>query len=161
MNVNLPRWTFSSMAQYWSAVATTIGVNYFVEGVDEDTAADFQADSILFRMDGPIAFQGTSIDEWYRVEMQLLLTDIIALTKDEAYSIYTWAGIIQGKMLNEALPIYRYGSGAEDDQSLIGCLMPDPDAESNIRVASYGMLDMDYRVKQVSVTGKFLLCPDN
>jgi hypothetical protein len=160
MNVNLPRWTFSSMAKHWSTVAGTIGVNYFVEGVDEEEAGDFQADSILFRMDGPIAYQGSSIDEWYKVEMQLLLTDVVALTNDSAYEIYEWAGIIQGSMLNDTLPIYRYGSGLEDDDSLVGCLMPDPDTENNIRVVSYGMIDKDWRVKQVSVNGKFILCPE-
>ncbi len=159
MNVNLPRWCFSSMAEHFRVVAATVPIDYFVEGVDEETALDFQRDSSLFRMDGPIAFQGSSGVEWYRLEIQILLTDLVATTNDNAYDVYSWAGVFQGEMLNSPLPIYRYGSGVEDDQTLIGCLEPDNKAKSNIRVASYGMVDKDYRVKQVSVNGKFILCP--
>lgn len=158
MNVNLPRWVFSSMSEHFRTIAPA-GVRYFVEGIDEEEAADFQGDSMLFRMDGPIAFQSSGGEEWYKVEIQVLLTDIIALTNDNAYEIYSWAGVVQGDMLNSSLPIYRYGSGVEDDDSLIGCLEPDTSVTNNIRVASYGMIDKDYRVKQVSVNGKFVLYP--
>jgi hypothetical protein len=103
MNINIPRWTFTSMAKFWSVKAATVGVNYFVEGVDEDEAGDFQNDSILFRMDGPIAFQGSAAtnDEWYRVEMQILFTKIVSLTNDNAYEIYEWAGAPTGPRRRE------------------------------------------------------------
>jgi len=159
MNVNLPRWIFSSMCDHFQTVADGISLRFFIEGVDETEALDFQTDSGLFRMDGPIAFQGSSGLEWYKVEMQILLTDIVATTNDNAYDIYTWAGVFQGSMLNNSLPVYRFGSGVEDDDSLIGCLEPDTSVKNNVRVASYGMVDKDYRVKQVSINGKFVLCP--
>jgi hypothetical protein len=159
MNVNLPRWVFSSMAEHFRTVASGISLPYYVEGVDEEEALDFQRDSSLFRLDGPIAFQGSSGVEWYKVEMQILMTDLVATTNDNAYDVYTWAGAFQGSMLNDPLPIYRYGSGVEDDDTLIGCLEPDTSVKNNIRVASYGMVDKDWRVKQVSVNGKFVLCP--
>ena len=146
------------MSEHFRTI-TPAGVNYFVEGVDEETALDFQTDSMLFRMDGPFAYQSAGGEEWYKVEIQVLLTDLVALTNDNAYDIYSWAGIVQGDMLNNPLPIYRYGSGVEDDDSLIGCLEPDTSVVNNIRVASYGMVDKDWRVKQVSVNGKFVLYP--
>ena len=159
MNVNLPRWIFASMSDHFQTVSDGISLRFFIEGLDEAEALDFQVDSGLFRMDGPIAYQGSSGLEWYKVEMQILLTDIVATTNDNAYDIYTWAGVFQGSMLNDSLPIYRYGSGAEDDDSLIGCLEPDTSVRNNVRVASYGMVDKDYRIKQVSVNGKFVLRP--
>lgn len=158
MNLNLPRWIFSSMAEHFRTLAPS-GVEYYVEGVDEEEALNFQNNSMLFRMDGPIAFQSTSGEEWYKIEIQILLTDIVATTNDNAYDIYTWAGIVQGDMLNNSLPVYRYGNGGEDDDSLIGCLEPDTSVRNNVRVASYGQIDRDSRVKQVSVNGKFVLCP--
>lgn len=157
MNVNLPRWMFSSMAEHFRTLVPA-GIEYFVEGVDEEEALNFQKDSMLFRMDGPIAYQSASGEEWYRVEIQILFTDLVSTTGDSAYNVYTWAGIIQGEMLNTALPIYRYGSGVEDTGDLIGCLEPDTSVTNNVRVASYGMIDKDYRIKQVSVNGKFILC---
>jgi len=147
------------MSDHFQTVSDGISLRFFIEGLDEAEALDFQVDSGLFRMDGPIAYQGSSGLEWYKVEMQILLTDIVATTNDNAYDIYTWAGVFQGSMLNDSLPIYRYGSGAEDDDSLIGCLEPDTSVRNNVRVASYGMVDKDYRIKQVSVNGKFVLRP--
>ncbi len=67
MNVNLPRWMFSSMVEHFRTV-TPAGVAYFVEGVDEEEAANFQVDSMLFRMDGPFAYQSSGGEEWYKVE---------------------------------------------------------------------------------------------
>lgn len=157
MNTNLPRWMFSSMSKHFSDVAATIPLNYYVEGVDEPESGDFQNDSVLFKMDGPIAHQGSGDVEWYTVEFMILLTDIIQLTNDNAYDIYAWAGVFQGSMLNDALGIYRKGTGGEDDQSLIGCLEPDPSVRNNVRVVSYGQIDKDLRIKQVSINGRFIL----
>lgn len=159
MNSNLPRWIFSSMAKHFSTVASPLSLNYHVQGVDEPQPGDFQADSSLFRMDGPIAYQSAGGEEWYKVEIMILLTDIVQLTNDNAYDIYTWAGAFQASMLNDALQVFRYGTGPEDDGSLIGCLVPDPDLKNNVRVFSYGQIDKDLRVLQVSVNGRFALYP--
>lgn len=158
MNSNLPRWMFSSMAKHFDTVAGTItGLNYHVQGVDEPEPGDFQADSALFRMDGPLAFQSAGSEEWFKVEIMVLLTDIVRTTNDNAYDIYEWAGAFQASMLNDALQIFKYGSGPEDDGSLIGCLVPDPELKNNVRVFSYGQIDKDLRVLQVSVNGRFAL----
>ena len=163
MNANLPRWMFSSMAKHFDDVSATISsptITYFVQGVDEPLPGDFQADSALFRMDGPVAHQGSSDEEWYAVEIMILLTDIVQTTNDNAYDIYEWAGVFQASMLNDALQIFRYGDPASDpqnDSSLIGCLEPDPSLRNNVRVFSYGQIDKDLRVKQVSINGRFIL----
>ena len=159
MDSNLPRWIFSSMAKHFSTVADGLLLNYHVTGVDEPEPGDFQADSAVFRMDGPVAYQSAGGQEWYKVEIMILLTDIVQLTNDNAYDIYRWAGAFQSTMLNDALQVFKYGNGAEDDQSLIGCLAPDPDLKNNVRVFSYGQVDKDLRVLQVSVNGRFILEP--
>lgn len=163
MNANLPRWLYSSMAKHFNTVSGTITaptIKYFVQGVDEPEVGDFQEDSALFRMDGPVARQGSQGVEWYTVEIMILLTDIVQTTGDNAYSIYEWAGVFQASMLNDALQIFRYGDPAadpENDDSLIGCLQPDPSLKNNVRVFSYGQIDKDSRIKQVSINGRFLL----
>jgi len=161
MNQNLPRWMYASMAKHFGTVAGTItpSIKYFVQGVDEAEIGDFQSDSALFRMDGPVAHQGSAGagDEWYSVEIMILLTDIVQTTGDNAYSIYEWAGIFQASMMNDALQIFKYGNGVDDDDSLIGCLEPDPSLRNNVRVFNYGQIDKDLRIKQVSINGRFLL----
>ena len=148
---------FASVAKHFSDLAATMPeLRFYVEGIDEPEIGDFQNDSMLFKMDGPIAHQGSGI-EWYNVEIMVLLTDIIELTNDNAYDIYRWAGIIQGSMLNDSIQILRKGTGVEDDQSLIGCLEPDTSVRNNVRVVSYGQIDKDLRIKQVSINGRFTL----
>lgn len=159
MDSNLPRWIYSSMAKHFSTVASGLSLNYHVTGVDEPLPSDFQNDSSIFRMDGPVAYQSAGREEWYKVEIMILLTDIVQLTGDNAYDIYRWAGAFQASMLNDALQVFKYGSGVGDDQSLIGCLTPDPDLKNNVRVFSYGQLDKDLRILQVSVNGRFILEP--
>lgn len=160
MNVNLPRWVFASLAKHFADVTATIPeLRYYVEGVDEPEPGDFQNDAAAFKMDGPIAHQGSGTN-WYSLEIMILLTDIISQTNDSAYKIYEWAGIYQANLLNEPLSIFRYGDGPDDDQSLIGCLSPDTRVKNNVRVVSYGNLDKDLRIKQMSVNGRFILCPN-
>ena len=160
MNANLPRWLLSSMADHFSTIAATqTGLNYYVEAVDEPEVRDFQTDSALFKLTGPVVHQGSGGVEWYSLEMIILLTDIIQLRNDNAYSIQNWAGAFQASMINDALSIYRRGDGVEDDDSLIGCLEPDPSVRNNVRVVSYGQVDKDLRIKQCSINGRFILCP--
>lgn len=159
MNPNLPRWMYSSLAQHFKTVADGIPLNYYVEGVDEPESSDFQNDAALFKMDGPTAYEGSAAagDEWYAVDLFILLTDIVQLTNDNAYDIHRWAGVFQSSMIDDALTIYKYGDGPDDDASLIGCLVPDNSLRNNVRVVNYGQVDKDLRIKQVSVNGRFLL----
>jgi len=145
------------MAEHFRKVAATqSGLRYVVHGADEAEAADFQSDTGVFRLTGPVAHQGSSTDEWYGVEIMILLTDIVN-SGDNPYTIWNWAGAFQGSMLNDALGIYRYGTGVDDDQSLIGCLEPDQSVRNNVRVVDYGIVDKDLRVHQISVIGRFVL----
>jgi hypothetical protein len=158
MNVHLPRWIRASLTKYFADVVATIsGVKYFVEGVNEEEAEDFQGDSVLFRMVGPYIHQGSSTD-WYDVEIQILCTDIIQTTKDNAYDIDVTVGVLADAMLS-VMPIYKYGNGPSDDRTeLIGCLEADDSVRQPVRIVPYGISEKDTRVKQVSINGKFKLC---
>lgn len=161
MDTNLPRWSHASMAKFFSDLVATLPSDgrprYHVEGVDEDEALDFQHDSILFRMVGPYAYGGSNT-EWFKFEIQVLCTDIVQTTKDRAWTVFQWAGVIQDAMLGP-MPIYKFGDGPDDDRDvLVGCLQPDDTIGDAIRVVPYGQVDKEVRVKQVAVIGKFLLC---
>lgn len=157
MNPNLPRWMFSSLANHFAELTEDIdGLKYHVQGVDEPKTENFQNDSALFMMDGPIANEGSNGVEWYVVDLCILLTDIVQ-SRDIAYDIHSWAGIYQANMLNEPMQIFKLGDGPEDDDTLIGCLTPATDRRNNVWVHNYGQVDKDLRVKQVSINGRFYL----
>jgi hypothetical protein len=146
------------MAKHFSTVAATqSGLRYHVHGIDEPEAGDYQNDTAVFRITGPTVHQGSGTYEWYGIEMMILLTDIPELTGESAYEIDGWAGVFQGSMVNDALSIYRYGSGVGDDDSLVGCLFPDPTVRNNVRVVDYGEVDPNLRLHQMAVIGKFIL----
>lgn len=158
MNPNLPRWCFASLAKHFAGVADSINLNYHVQGVDEAEIGDFQDDSALFIMDGPIARTGSKDYEWYTLDLCIVLTDIVKTTGDRAYAIYEWGGVFQASMLNDRLQIFKYGDGPEDDGSLIGCLELDKSLRNNVWLHNYGQVDKDLRVKQASANGRFILC---
>lgn len=159
MDKHLPRWMHSSMAKFFSDLVAdmTDPPRYHVEAVDEDEALDFQSPSILFRMVGPYAYGGSNV-EWYKVEIQLLCTDIVQTRNDNSWTVFEWAGVIQDAMLGP-MPIFKFGNGPDDNrETLVGCLEPDDTIGDAIRVVPYGQVDKEVRVKQVAVIGKFRLC---
>lgn len=153
---NIPRWLYSSLAQLFKEDSDALSLHYFVENVDEEEPEDFNRNSALFRMNGPDARLGTGSVSFHRIELQILLTVLPNTPNANAYDVYRWAGAFQERMLGY-LPIYKYGSGPDDDQSLLGCLEPDPGVQDYVRIVTYGQLDKTSRVWQVSVNGRFIL----
>ncbi len=154
-NPNIPRWVMASLTDLFKEVSDDLNLHYFVEGVDEEEPEDFNRNSALFRMNGPDVKLGGGT-ETHRLELQILLTNLPNVPSENAYEPYRWAGAFQETMLGP-LPIYKYGTGPEDDQSLIGCLEPDPNILDYVRIVSYGQIDKTSRVRQLSVNGRFVL----
>lgn len=157
MDANLARWLQASLGKYFKNVSDGISLPFFVEAVDEDTIDLFQKDHAIMRMTGPLIYQGVKNERWATLEVQILLTDI-RQSSENAYKILEWAGIYQEALL-APIPIYKYGTGPQDDGTLIGCLQPDPSVPNHVRVVNFGQMDKELRINQVSVIAKFLLYP--
>lgn len=153
-NPNMPRWVMASLCDLFKTTADGINLHFFVEGIDEEEPEDYDRSSALFRMNGPDVKLGGGT-ETHRLEIQILIT-ILPIANSNAHPPYNWAGAFQEVMLGP-LPIYKYGTGPEDDQSLIGCLEPDPNVLDNVRIVSYGQLNKTARVFQMSVNGRYIL----
>jgi len=151
MDPLLPKHLMSSLAVYFEPIAAAQGISYFVEGVNEDSTDVFQTDSALLRMNGPILFEGTSTEEWYGIEIQILLTDIMQ-SNEPAYNIYEWSGAFQ-QALQNVIQIFDF----DPPEELIGCLQPDRSVRNNIRVVNYNIVDRDVRVRQMSVNARYIL----
>lgn len=154
MNPRLPEYIVSSVVRYLKEVNPD-GLQFYVEGIDEPTTEAFTKDSALVRVTGPVVFNGNLFAEWYGIEIQVLLTDLIHRPTENAYNIYHWSGIFL-EALNSPLPIFDT-SGEED--VLIGCLQPDKRQRQNIRVVNFNMVDTNLPVRQMAVIGKFILFP--
>lgn len=155
MSPDLPRWIMASLATFCKDIADDLNVQFFIEGVDEAQAEDFQNDSILFRMTGPSTRQGSGGFEWHLIEMHVLLTDIIqGASLDNAYDILRWAGAYHSALM-EAIPIYKM-EGTPDPE-LIGCLRPDTSFKEHLRTVNFNQVDKVGRVRQMSVNARFIL----
>lgn len=158
MDPMLPKHIMASIAEYFRPIVFGLGVRFVVDGIDSVTDEDYQRDSIFLRMNGPTLHEGSSGVEWYTLEIQLVITDIIQTTIENSYNIYEWSGILQ-RALQAPLPIFQFDPSGDPEQDiLIGCLEPDKNTRNNIRVANYQVIDKDLPVRQMSVNGKFILC---
>ena len=152
---NLARWTFSSIAAHFAPVSTGLLLPYYVEGVDERTEAIVRASRTELRVTGP--FVSETGPRVYRVDatVNILLTQQMAIAGAEAYAIVGWAGRFQRVMLSP-IPIYKLGSGADDDGTLIGCLrVAGPTGE--VRIFHLGQISNTDRLRQSIVDAEYIM----
>lgn len=152
MDENLARWVFISIAKYFEPVVSGMGVPYFVEGAMERKEALMQASHIELRVTGPDVKQLPGSHD-VRVSINLLCTSLMDAAGPDGWTIVQWTGVIQSAML-DPIPVYRYGTGADDDETLVGCLRVD---QNRVNIYHFGQLDKDSRVRQSEVDASFLM----
>ena len=150
MNPKLPQWVQASLAIIMKAVAETLSVGFFVEGIDEETPAAFQSNSILLRVNGPSVIRSQS--DAYSIQVQVVLTDLVT-PKKNSYEHFLRCGTV-ASTLEGALPINRHGDGGE----LIGCLTPDRSSREIVKIIHFGQVDETVKVRQSAVIANFELC---
>ena len=147
---NLPRWIFASLADHFKVVAATIPLTYFVEGVDEREPTTMRQNHCEFRTTGPFIKEVGNGTYKVEVVVNIMLTNLMEMSGEDAYAIVQWAGTFQEALLQH-IPVYKYGTGAEDDSSLIGCLFAKAGAYEAVRVYHFGQIDKTDRVRQSEV----------
>ncbi|KPK52074.1 MAG: hypothetical protein AMS22_09865 [Thiotrichales bacterium SG8_50] len=154
MNENLARWTAASINVYFKTVADTIGLTYFVEGVDERDSGTMLAEHAELRLSGPF-IREVSNGYWrIHVDVNVMLTDQMKMSTEGAYDIHDWGGAFLAAML-EPIPVYRLGAGVEDDDSLIGCLTQRKGFSEPVRLIHFGQVSREDRIRQAVVDGRF------
>jgi hypothetical protein len=154
MNENLARWIMSSLAVYFNTVATSLGVVFFVEGVNEREEDTMNQEHVELRVNGPFVAE-ISKNYWrLHVDVSILLTDYMKMSSENAYDINDWGGTFLTAMC-EAIPLYRNGNGPEDDGSLIGCLTLQKGVSQPVRLIHFGQISRDSRLRQSVVDGRF------
>lgn len=150
LDPDIIRHLHSSLALYIKPVSVAINIPLFVEGVDKEIASAFNQDSAVLRINGPVysPFQG---EDRYQVEVFIMMTDLVRQT-DNAYKLFTDTGKM-AEALSNTIPINRHGI----DGSLIGCLIQDRGSRDFVRVANYGIVEKDTRVRQMAVIAKYEL----
>jgi len=150
MDSNLSRWIFQSVAKHFKATANGISLPYFVEGIDERSDDTMRVSHVELRVTGP---ESKEVSNGY-YELKLGINFLFTKNMDEAsadvFDLIQWTGVFANAM-QEPIPIYKKGTGAEDDGSLIGCLRVHRGRNEAVRIWHFGQLDKDTRVRQSEV----------
>ena len=156
MEANLGTWVLASVAEHLRpTIRTSLGMTYFVEGVDVESPEWFSTDSAVLRVTGPWYRPGGGIDR-YKFEVMLMVTDLYA-TSENRFQLHNRMGTI-ANALSGPIPVYKYGGG---DESQVGCLDIDRDAADDfLRIVHFGKIDKDQEAYQAAVIAKYEICLD-
>jgi hypothetical protein len=157
---NLPRWIFASVASHFKTIADNNNIPYFVEGIDEREPDNMRQSRVEIRVTGPKIKEVSK--DYYRIEVTInfLLTYLMQMTGSDAYEIMNWCGIFSNEML-EPIPVYRYGSGAEDDDSLVGCLRIKKNRTDSVKTFHFGQVHKTDRVRQSELDAVYEMDVEN
>jgi len=152
-DANWPRWILASVADHFKTTVDALPLPLLVEGIDDREAEKMRAAShVELRLHGP---ETKEISNGYFrlfVEINLLLTEFMG--GNNAYDFIQHCGQIQTSA-SGVIPVYRYGLGADDDESLVGCLEPDPTRSEAITVFHFGEIDRVRHIRQSAVDGRY------
>ena len=147
MDKNLARWIFQSIVVHFQSTASGLSLPMYVEGIDEIDDDIIRADHVELRLTGPTIKEVSNGYFTVDVVINFLFTKLMSASDAEAYDMIQWTGEFANVML-DPVPIYRYGTGVDDDRTLVGCLEVKKNSNDAVRVWHFGRLDKDTRVNQ-------------
>lgn len=150
VNQNWARWSFASVSKHFDD--NRQGLKLFIEGSHRDTREE--KDYLEFRMDGP-TLREVSKGCWkLRIEINILVT--AALDEEDFHRIHRNAGIAQAAFVL-GIPVLRYGSGPDDDDSFLGCykLLQSSSTRDFVELNHFGQIAQDVPLMQATVEGHY------
>lgn len=156
MNENWVRWLTASIAVYFKTVTDTLNLPLLCDGLDEREHANIHHNHAELRIGGPFLNE-LSKNYWrVHVDINILLTYLMAANEDSVYDLQTWAGVIQ-EAFDGPINIYKYGSESGDDESYVGCLRPRKGKNEENRVLTFGQISKVDRLRQSMIDGRFIM----
>jgi len=160
-DLNWPRWVQASVADHFKVLAVAQGYATLIEGIDERTTAFMEStDRIEIRVNGP------SIAEWsnnyyhFEVSANILIFSHMGGSLPNAYDGTTMTGHM-ARAASLPISVFKYGTGVDDDQSLIGCLNLKRGSKESVKVFHFGEINKEDRLRQfgVDVSLEMDICP--
>lgn len=150
MDKNLARWIFQSLASHFKSVADGISLPYFVEGIDERSEDTMRVSHVELRVTGPESKEVSNGFYDLKVGVNFLFTKNMDEASADAFDLIQWTGVFANEML-EPIPVYKKGTGVEDDGTLLGCIQVHKGKNEAVRIWHFGQLDTNTRVRQSEV----------
>lgn len=150
INKNWPRWVFASVSKHIDDRKD--GLTLFIEGQHRDTEG--LVDFLELRVDGPNFTEVSRGCFHFFVEVNILVQS--AMDDSNFHRIHTDVGIAAAA-LTSSIPVFKYGTGVDDDQSLLGCLrlIQDKRGREKVQVSHFGQIDPVTKLMQATVEGHY------
>lgn len=148
---NIERWIFASICKHFDARKETLPL--FIEGMHRDRIIN--QDQLELRIDGPYIVEESHNLFYYDYEINILVSSVINDT--DLHQIYRDVGIVTSAFVD--IEVYKYGTGVDDDQSLLGCLRLKQSSgnREKIQVSNFGQIEPDVKLLQATVEGHYRL----
>lgn len=146
---NMSRWLRASVYDHFGTILES-DIHFYVEG-DTDDNRDF-TDYVECRVDGPI------FKEWSHgyfdisCEINCLVNSVV--NDNNLYGIDINVGLVE-VAFSRSIPIYRYGDGDDDDQTLLGCLKLIDDRRNGLDVFHLGKMLIEAPIMRATVEGHY------
>jgi hypothetical protein len=91
------------------------------------------------------------------IEINILVN--VKQSKDNVYR----DSVLQGRFIdlcNDCIDVYKYGTGPEDDQSHLGCLILSSKYGEKIQTSNFGMRRPDTRLVQSTIEAHYFMYLD-
>ena len=153
MNENWPRWIFASVSQHFDGNLGDTEV--FYEG-KKRSAENFQTDLFEFRMDGPYYLQLSKTLWEAKIEINILAQ--AAIDDHDFHKVHRMVGVA-ATAFHPGINVFKYGDGAEDDDSLLGCLqlIQNRDNREFLSINHFGQINPDQQLMQATVEGHYVI----
>ncbi|KKK55613.1 hypothetical protein LCGC14_3072780, partial [marine sediment metagenome] len=144
-----PRWIFASVSKYFSEIATSSDLHFFIEGTHRQTK-DYQK-FIEFRMDGPSITELSK--NYFQIDVEINMLWSFNQDQENFHESQRITGILLNAMTD--ICVYRYGDDSVDNSELLGTLSLRQDKKNPIRVNNFGQVRTDVKLMQGTVEGTF------
>ena len=144
-----PRWIFASVSKYFSEIAASSDLHYFIEGTHRITKEHKKF--IEFRMDGPNITEVSK--NYFQIDVEINMLWSFNQDHENFHESQRITGILLAAMTD--ICIYRYGDEFVDNDELLGTLSLRQDKKNPIRVNNFGQIRPDVKLMQGTVEGTF------
>lgn len=153
IDANWFRWVLASVNTHFQNYKHTYIL--YLEG-DERTTGD-EEDYAELRMDGPLIQVPQKGLYWLDYDINILIQS--HMNHIQLYNMHIAMGTF-AKGMTQDIPVYKYGSGPLDDQTLLGCLKlhhTQRAGNRGIEVNTFGIIHQDTRITQTTLEGHYRL----
>jgi len=149
LNANWVRWLVASLNKHFDAAKGAYPL--YIEGSERDT--DHLRDFGELRFDGP--FIRNPCKGLYYLDIEV---NVLVQSQMDPTNLY--AGVVAVGVFSAAfahiIKVYKFGTGEDDDDTLLGCLrLRDDRTHNTIDISQFGIIRQDVRLTQYTIEGHY------